>query len=178
MNFKSSIFILPGLGNSGEQHWQSIWEKQFHFKRVQQKEWGTPVCDDWIKTIDETVCQYQLDKVILVGHSLACTAVAYWAARYNRRIKGALLVAPSDTEAPTYPAGTSGFTPIPLQPLPFKSIVVASTDDYYVSIDRAKYVANKWGSQLETIGPAGHINVATGFGKWEEGIAFLHQLDT
>jgi len=177
MIFKSSVFILPGLGNSEEQHWQSLWERQFHFKRIQQKEWDTPVCDDWIKTIDEIICQYQLDKVILVGHSLACATVAYWATKYNRKIKGALLVGPSDTEAATYPPGTTGFAPVPLQPLPFRSIVVASTDDYYVTIDRAKLFAEKWGSQFTNIGPAGHINVEAGFGKWDQGIEFLRQLD-
>ncbi|PZR34838.1 MAG: alpha/beta hydrolase [Azospira oryzae] len=178
MNFKSSVFILPGLGNSGEQHWQSLWEKQFYFKRIQQKEWNTPICEEWIKTIDETVCQYQLDNVILIGHSLACTTIAYWAAKYNRKIKGALLVAPSDTEAPTYPAGTSGFTPVPLQRLPFKTIVVASSADDYVTLERATLFATRWGSRFENIGPAGHINVAAGFGQWDEGIAFLRQLDS
>jgi len=80
----------------------------------------------------------------LVAHSLANTAVAAWAQKYKRVIKGALLVAPSDTEAATYPPGTTGFMPMVLNKLPFTSVVVASTDDYYVSIQRAEYFARCW----------------------------------
>ncbi|MDJ1470869.1 RBBP9/YdeN family alpha/beta hydrolase [Xanthocytophaga flava] len=178
MNFQSTILIIPGLGNSGGQHWQTLWEKQFSdFKRIEQKDWDTPVCSDWIKVIDEVVMQYDLTNVILVGHSLACTTIASWAKQYNRNIKGALLIAPSDTEAPTYPAGTTGFTPMTLFHLPFPSIVVASTNDYYITLDRATQFADAWGSELIVIGEAGHINVAAGFGEWREGLDILKKLD-
>ena len=177
MSFKSTILILPGLGNSGEGHWQSIWEREFNFTRVNQRDWDTPVCSNWIETIDKTIVFHGVDNVILVGHSLACTTIAYWSRKYKRKIKGALLVAPSDTEAETYPPGTSGFVPIPLESLPFPSIVVASTDDYYVSFDRARHFASHWGSHLHVVGNAGHINVAAGFGKWDEGIELLRKLD-
>lgn len=177
MDFNSDIFILPGLNNSGEQHWQSIWEREYGFTRIEQSDWDTPVKDIWIKTIDDTLQNHDPEKVILVAHSLACSTVAFWAAKYNRKIKGALLVGPSDTEADTYPPGTSGFKPMPVNKLPFPSIVVASADDYYVSIERAKYFADCWGSKFVNIGNAGHINVASGFGKWNEGLKYLKELD-
>jgi len=87
------------------------------------------------------------------------------------------LVAPSDTEADTYPEGTSGFTPVPLIKLPFKSITVASSNDYYVTAERAKLFANSWGSELVEIGDTGHINLASGFGEWPQGLELLKQLD-
>lgn len=175
--FKSTILIHPGLGNSGPEHWQSLWEKEFNFPRIEQQDWETPVCADWISTIDSYMQEYNPQNVILVGHSLACTTIAYWAQQYNVRIKGALLVAPSDTEADSYPPGTTGFTPVPLIKLPFPSIVVASTNDYYVTLERAKQFAAAWGSELVNIGDAGHINVASGFGGWNEGMEILKQLD-
>lgn len=175
--FKSTVLILPGLGNSGEGHWQTLWEKEYNFKRVQQRDWDTPVQHEWIEIIDKKISELNTMDVLLVGHSLACCTIAFWAARYNRKIKGALLVAPSDTDADTYPPGTSGFMPMPLNKLPFLSIVVASTDDYYVTFDRAKHFANAWGSELTSIGPAGHINVAAGFGYFEKGIELLKRLD-
>ncbi|MGZ3752127.1 MAG: RBBP9/YdeN family alpha/beta hydrolase, partial [Mucilaginibacter sp.] len=101
-HFNSTILIHPGLGSSGPQHWQSLWEKEFGFQRIEQQDWETPICADWITTINDYVSKYEPQNVILVGHSLACTAIAYWAQQYNIRIKGALLVAPSDTEADTY----------------------------------------------------------------------------
>ncbi|PST83864.1 alpha/beta hydrolase [Pedobacter yulinensis] len=177
MNFTSRILIIPGLGNSGPEHWQSLWEDQFGFLRVEQRDWDTPICDDWVVTIDHAVMAGPPEEVILVGHSLACTAIAYWAAQYGRNIKGALLVAPSDTESPHYPPGTTGFTPVPLSKLPFPSIVVSSRDDYYVTAERAEQFAQHWGSKLVFLEAAGHINAAAGFGAWPGGLALLEQLD-
>ena len=93
------IFTVPGLYNSGPQHWQTHWEKEHGFTRIEQQDWETPVCDDWLQTIDAVVTQHPLEKVILVGHSLACCTIVRWAEKYKRTIKGALLVGPSDVEA-------------------------------------------------------------------------------
>ncbi|ASU36437.1 alpha/beta hydrolase [Mucilaginibacter xinganensis] len=62
--------------------------------------------------------------------------------------------------------------------LPFKSIVVASTNDYYVTYERATLFAESWGADLVNIGDAGHINVASGFGEWNEGLEILKWLDS
>jgi predicted alpha/beta hydrolase family esterase len=177
MNFKSTILIIPGLGNSGETHWQTLWQKEFGFTRINQQEWNTPVCSDWIDTIDRAIVALKSENIILVGHSLACSTIGYWSKKYNRKIKGALLVGPSDTEADTYPAGTTGFAPMPVYALPFKSIVVASSDDFYVGVERATLFARNWGSTFINIGNAGHINVAAGYGKWDYGLELLQQLD-
>lgn len=177
MQFNSIILIHPGLGNSGPQHWQSLWEKDYNFTRIEQRDWDTPHCPDWIDTINEYVQKHDAKNVILIGHSLACSTIAYWAKKYKTVIKGALLVGPSDTEADTYPPGTTGFKPVPLIKLSFPSIVVASSNDYYVTLDRAKQFAHAWGSELVNIGDAGHINVVSGFGEWDEGLEILKRLD-
>ncbi|MEP6846474.1 MAG: alpha/beta hydrolase [Panacibacter sp.] len=177
MQFNSIIIILPGLGNSGEGHWQTLWQQQFGFKKIEQLDWETPVCNMWIDTIDTALLKYDLSNVILVAHSLANTTVAAWVEKYNRKIKAALLVAPSDTEAETYPPGTTGFSPMVLNQLPFPSITVMSENDFYVTPKRAKYFAECWGSRLVSIGDAGHINIAAGYGIWEEGLKYLKELD-
>jgi len=178
MQFNSNILILPGLGNSGERHWQTIWQQRFGFKRINQNNWDTPVCDDWISTIDYSIKTYNSDDVILVAHSLACTTISAWAKKYNGRVKAALLVALSDTEAESYPAGTTGFNPMHLNKLPFPSIAVTSNNDFYVTPERAAWFAHCWGSELVNIGDAGHINVASGHGEWHEGLELLSRLDT
>ena len=172
----SIIFILPGLFNSGPQHWQTHWEQEHGFTRINQKDWETPVCEDWTNTIDAVVTQHSLDQVILVGHSLACCTVVHWANKFNRVIKGALLVGPSDVDAPSYPPGTSGFGPMPLNKLAFPSITITSSNDEYVSIERAQQFAAAWGSKLVNIGDYGHINSASNLGNWPEGMALLKQL--
>jgi predicted alpha/beta hydrolase family esterase len=169
-------FILPGLNNSGPDHWQTHWENVYGFARIQQQDWDTPVADDWMSTIENKITQYPLEQVVLIGHSLACCAIVKWAEQYQHIIKGALLVAPSDTEAPSYPTGTTGFVPMPLFKLPFPSVVIASTNDFYVTLDRAKLFANAWGSKLIEIGTLGHINSSSNLGDWPEGYSILQKL--
>jgi uncharacterized protein len=151
--------------------------EQFGFTRVHQRDWDSPVCSEWIETIDREISTVNAAEVILVGHSLACSTVAFWAKQFNRKIKGALLVAPSDTEGESYPPGTSGFKPMPSNRIPFPTIAITSSNDVYVTLERANQFARAWGSELINIGEAGHINVASGFGPWPEGLTYLKQLD-
>jgi hypothetical protein len=65
---------------------------------------------------------------------------------------------------------------MPLQRLPFRSIVVASTDDPYVTLERARAFAEAWGSRIVTVHGAGHINSASGLGHWPSGFALLQEL--
>ena len=68
------------------------------------------------------------------------------------------------------------FAPIPLTRLPFPSIVVASTNDEYMTLERAQQVAQAWGSRLVNVGALGHINSASGLGLWPQGHALLQEL--
>jgi len=175
--FKSTIILVPGLGNSGEQHWQTYWEKIYHFRRVNQQNWETPNLQDWVETLNKTITRYDPSEVILVGHSLACATIVGWAEKYKKPIKAALLVAPADTDAPDFPPVTTGFAPMPLQKLLFTSIVVASTNDKYVTLERAQFFANCWGSQFVNIGAQGHINSDSDLKDWPLGVQLLQQLE-
>ena len=174
----TNYLIIPGLGNSGPEHWQTFFEQSGSgFSRIEQKEWDAPDREEWVKTIDEKISQFDPGSVVLIGHSLGCTTIAHWAAQMQLPIKGALLVAPSDIEQPVYTFPATGFAPIPLAKLPFPSIVVASEDDPWVSLERARFFASKWGSRFINIGKAGHINVTSGFGPWADGLKILEQFN-
>lgn len=178
MEFKSTILLLPGLGNSGEGHWQTLWEKEYPgFIRVHQSEWITPDCGDWMRELNKKIIELNSPDVILVAHSAACALVAHWTVEFRPAIKAALLVAPADTEANSFPRGTSGFSPMPLHLLPFPSIVVGSENDFYVTAERARLFANAWGSEFVSAGNAGHVNPASGFGRWDMGLTLLKKLD-
>ena len=173
----TQYLIIPGLGNSGPAHWQTWFEQSLpNCKRIQQKEWDVPDLADWLKAIDEEVANYDPATVVLIGHSLGCSTIAHWAKHSGKIIKGAMLVAPSDIEAPVYTFPATGFTPIPLNKILFKTIVVTSSNDVWVSDERARYFANCWGSDYINIGDAGHINADAGFGPWEEGVSILKRL--
>lgn len=169
-------FILPGRYNSGPQHWQTRWERLYGFTRIQQRDWDNPDKDDWIHTINEVIAPFPPCNTILIAHSLGCCSVAHWVRRYRRKIKGAFLVAPSDVDAPSYPPGSTGFDPMPLDPLPFPTIVIGSGDDAYVSTSRAGWFASNWGSSFVDIGEKGHINSDSGLGDWPEGYRLLQRL--
>jgi uncharacterized protein len=173
----NQYLIVPGLGNSGPEHWQTYFEQSGNnFQRIQQKEWDATDCNEWMSTVDAMVNRYDPAHTILIGHSLGCATIVHWALKYNRKIKAALLVAPSDVDAPVYTFPATGFAPVPLQKLPFKTIVVASTNDYWVTLERATFFAEQWGSDIINIGEAGHINALSGYGQWKEGLNILHSL--
>ncbi len=65
--------------------------------------------------------------------------------------------------------------PMPLSILPFKTIVVASDNDPYVSFERAEYFANAWGSRFINIGSCGHINADSELSSWQFGKELLRE---
>ena len=169
--------ILPGLYNSDPSHWQSRWEAGDEtMERVIQDDWETPHCAEWVARLDQAL-ERTGPETLLVAHSAGCALVAHWAVGCSRgRVRGALLVAPSDPEAANFPSGPTGFAPMPLVRLPFPSVVVASSNDPFVTVVRAQAFARAWGSEFVMIGDAGHINTASGLGDWPEGLALLRSL--
>jgi uncharacterized protein len=170
------VLLLPGLYDSGPEHWQSHWERsEPSMLRVVQRDWETPARQEWVDTLGAAIAAAG-PEVVLAAHSTACALVAFWAAQTGGRVRAALLVGPSDTEAGSYPPGPVGWQPMPLVRLPFPSIVVASETDEYVSFERARAFAQAWGSEFRSIGRAGHINSTSGHGAWAEGRAMLADL--
>lgn len=170
------MLTVPGLWNSGPLHWQTHWEKSHPgWRRVEQENWDRPEPGAWIQNLDAAI-RTSSRMPLLAAHSLGCTLVARWAEeRGGSGVAGALLVAPSDVEAPGYPEEGRGFAAMPRTKLPFPSVVVVSTDDEYVTVARAEEFATWWGSRVINIGPAGHINGASGHGPWPEGEQLLRE---
>jgi uncharacterized protein len=171
---RPSVLLIPGLYDSGPAHWQRIWQRERGFGVVEQRDWATPRRDEWVEAVERAVAATS-GPVVLAGHSTGCATIAFWGATtaFAGRVRGVLLVGPSDSEAASYPAGPVDFQPMPNARLPFASVVVASSDDPYVTPVRAREFAAKWGSEVVDIGPAGHINAASGHGPWPEGLAIL-----
>jgi hypothetical protein len=98
-------------------------------------------------------------------------------------VTGALLVTPPTLAAPLpapYPAlaelRANGWLPIPTAPLPFPSIVAASTNDALGDHEQVRALADAWGSRFHSLGPVGHLNPASGYGDWPEAETLLDQL--
>ncbi len=170
------VLILPGYGGSGPLHWQSEWERLFpSFRRVEQRDWSRPDLGEWSDVLERAVAAAGPESV-LVAHSVACLLVAHWAAYTRQTIAAALLVAPPDPALAGFPSVLSSFGPTPRTRLPFRSLVVGSTDDPYAAADFAPACAASWGSEFVSVGAAGHINAESHLGAWPVGLGLLRRL--
>jgi uncharacterized protein len=171
----TTFIMLPGIGGSGEDHWQTLWERSNpSMKRFDPPDWDRPELAAWCRALQEAVDASD-ESIILVAHSLSCLLVAHWAAQSKTLVAGAFLVAVPDPQAPIFPAAANSFRAVPKCPLPFRSIIVASTDDPYSGVEYVERCAREWGSMLVNIGKHGHINASSNLGEWSEGKSLLRE---
>ena len=169
----TSIIIVPGWRDSGPGHWQTLWAERLpQARRVVQDDWHTPTRSAWVARLEDTVLE-QPGPVVIVAHSLGCITTAHMKPEAAARVRGALLVAPADPERR---AVLSDFAPVPYAALPYRSILVASSNDPYCPIRLAGAYARAWGSEFVRLQNAGHINVDSGHGEWPLGWALLQSL--
>lgn len=171
------VLVLPGIGNSGPQHWQTLWEQAHpeEFRRVHQRDWDHPSREAWVAALEDAARRAGPDAV-LVAHSLACLVVAHWAAGPHAPVRAALLVAVPDPRGPAFPAEAVGFAEAPTRPFSFPSTVVVSDDDPYGAPEHAERLAAAWGSRVVRVGRCGHVNSASGLGAWPRGLELLEEL--
>jgi uncharacterized protein len=179
-NANIRYLIVPGWQGSPAEHWQSHWQRSLAGSaRVEQGDWLAPRRDDWVGELQRSIAA-DPRPTLLIAHSLGCITVAHWAAQAPeallRRVRGALLVAPADVERDNCPAALRNFAPIARRPLPFASLLVGSDSDAAASAARALDLAADWGSEALILASAGHINVASGHHRWEQGFEYLYRL--
>lgn len=177
----TDVVIIPGLGGSGPDHWQSRWQARLpNARRVEQADWEVADRAAWVSAIERTIGQCERP-VVAVAHSLGVIALA-WALRDGMPpIAGAFLVAPpSDATMRELTSIDPAFAPAPTRRLDAPSVLVASRNDPYSSFDEATGLADAWGARLVDGGDAGHINTESGHGPWPEGLmvfgGFLNKL--
>jgi uncharacterized protein len=173
------VLIIPGLGGSGPDHWQTRWEdERLDCQRVEQADWHNPDPLGWICTIDAAINEADCPTII-VAHSLGCLAVSAWAALSRiipERPIAAMLVAPCDPwQMGAHPA-IARFGGVSQRRLPIASVLVASADDPYATLARSGVFASHWGSQLIEAGELGHINARSNLGEWRWGQNILETL--
>lgn len=173
---KHNVLVVSGLWDSGPEHWQTHWLQDHpEWAKVAHRDFAAPQRDEWVAELDAAIAACDGPPVLL-AHSLGCMLVAQWARSGSAlQIAGAMLVAPSDVEAASYPIDANDFVPIPMAAFTFPSLLVASTDDEYASLERSRAFAEAWGSELIEVPDAGHINGDAGYGPWPEGLAMLEQ---
>ena len=164
------LLFVAGLNGSGPDHWQTRWRSRLPTARlVEQADWDRPEVAEWVRAVVEA-SRKAARPIVFVAHSLGVTTLAHAAAHLPHGVvKGALLVAPPSDEG-LIAVGAGSFAPTPAVPLPFPSLLVASSNDPYGPHSFAEEKAAQWGSRLVTAGEAGHINAQSGHGPWPEGL--------
>ena len=173
--------IVPGVGGSEHDHWQSWLQRQLKScSRVQQQDWNKPVLHTWVEQFVKTVQAIQ-EPIQIVAHSFGCLTTVAALAQHpelNQKIKNLVLVAPAN------PArfGDAGFAresqndyqqyfyQLKLQ-VPTQMII--SENDPWLNFQDALQLAKAWKIRPKNLGQVGHINVASGFGPFPEIYDFL-----
>lgn len=170
LNEQFTYINVPGLGGSGQDHWQTFWEKAYpEIVRVEQVDWDHPVCDVWVEKLVRTIDMADRP-VVLIAHSLGCATIVH-AAKHNKLngIAAAFLVAMPDVERTDFPKECIGFSPMPRMNLPFSSLMIASENDPYISSAELKKWAGILGSDFISVGEREHIGTVAKLEYWEEG---------
>lgn len=168
--------IVPGVGGSEPEHWQSWLQKQLmSCSRVQQADWNQPILENWVAQFLKTVAPISGD-IQIVAHSFGCLTTVAALAQYpelNRKVKKLILVAPAN------PArfGDAGFArdshnnyAAYFQQLKIQApaTMIISENDPWLAFDDAQHLAKAWRLKPVNAGLAGHINVASGYGPFPE----------
>jgi uncharacterized protein len=180
----TTVLIVPGLRDHVEDHWQTLLAKRLPRVRT-----VPPLMRDKLSLSARVSAIHaeirRIDgPVVLVAHSGGVPMVVHWAQKFKRQIKGALLATPADIEKPLPPGYPSmeelevnGWLPLPRTPLPFPSLVAASSNDPLARLDRVAELSQDWGSRLVEVGEVGHLNPASGYGPWPLALELIAALD-
>ena len=184
----ATVLIVPGLRDESAEHWQSLLVSEL--QKV-----GTPVRSVKPMGRENLDCALRVGLVaqeaaaakgplLIVGHSAGALTVAHWASQARGEVRGALLAVPPnfDVQMPAgYPAraalSAGGWLPLPRTALPFPSIVAASRNDPLASYEWVTELAADWHSRVVDLGGVGHLNPASGFGRWPRALELIAALD-
>ena len=180
----STVLFVPGLRDYVPDHWQTLLAAELPSSRtVPPLTENKLSCAARVAALEAELAKIE-GPVVLAAHSAGVLIVAHWARKHSRPIKAALLATPADIETPL-PAGyptleeltAGGWLPMPRVRLPFASLVVASDTDSLASADRVAGLARDWGADFENLGDIGHLNPASGYGRWPMARTLLERLE-
>jgi uncharacterized protein len=167
----AEILIVPGLGDSADDHWQSRWEKQLKTaRRVAQDDWAHPMFDAWMQNIAEAI-RAAAKPPVIIGHSLGALAVVHVPDDIASKIKGAFLVTPPAARFVLQITEIDpAFAAPVLRKLPFPGLLIASRDDPFSTYEESEQLGATLGIEVVDAGLSGHLNIDSGHGPWPEGL--------
>lgn len=172
--------LVPGRGIPLPQHWMRQWAGSDPAFRWAPEPPGPPYVADVAVAALHAAVTADDEPAVLVAHSAGCLTVALWAAGpaggTAGPVIGALLVTPPYLDDDTVPEPGGVAIRVPRSPLPFRTILVASTNDPYTTVEQFQDYARDWGAELHDAGAVGHLNSAAGYGPWPDGERLVRSL--
>jgi len=167
---KQKILILHGWGGSDFPHWQSWLSGEIakdygcvSFLKLSNPDF--PNKNEWIEELTEELKNFKPN--IVVCHSLANIL---WFHLCNElkitKIEKLFLVAPPSLECKVEELKSFFPCKIPTNLYAKEALLVASTNDPYMSLDEASLLASSLGVEMVILQNAGHINTDGGYGEW------------
>lgn len=167
---KQKILILHGWGGSDFPHWQSWLAAEIakdygcvSFLKLSNPDF--PNKNEWIEELAEELKNFKPN--IVVCHSLANIL---WFHLCNElkitKIEKLFLVAPPSLECKVEELKSFFPCKIPTNLYAKEALLVASTNDPYMSLDEASSLAESLGIEMVILQNAGHINTDGGYGEW------------
>lgn len=158
--------LVPGLDGSPAPHWQHWWAAtEASALMVDLSDPQRPDPSRWEAELAGAILRHP--GAVLVGHSLGAVLITRVLTAWPQiQVAAALLVAPAEPEGK---ARIQRFAPLREVPLHVPACVVASRNDPWMGLGRARQLAKSWRADFIDAGFAGHINVDAGFGPWPEG---------
>ena len=168
--------IVPGVGGSDYDHWQSWLQRQLmSCSRVQQQDWNLPILSHWIANFVSTISKVEVP-IQIVAHSFGCLTSVAALNQYPEiasKIKKLILVAPANPSR----FGENGFARDSIGnyaqyfhqlKINVPTELLISENDPWLNFEDAQTLAKSWQIKPSNLGRVGHINVDSGFGAFPE----------
>lgn len=174
--------IVPGVGGSDSNHWQSWLQRHLTTSSRVEQQWDRPILTEWVSRWVYAANNIQAP-ITVIAHSFGClTSIAALAEHPElaAKISKLILVAPAN------PArfGEAGFAQESVThyqhyfenlQIQVPTIMFMSENDPWLAFYDAQDWAKRWNIPAINLGQVGHINVASGFGPFPEILPYLDE---
>lgn len=172
-----TTLIVPGLNGSDEGHWQRHWLLDDPDSRlVDQDNWQCPVLEDWLDRLEAALAT--VESAYIVAHSLGCLLVANMASRPSAA-KNQGRASGRTRSSRSRGGDASLYRPVRCVSAATACVSQPRRGQHERSLyglRGARAQCKSVGSDLINLGAVGHINIASGYGRWPEGYALLERL--
>ena len=168
--------IVPGIGGSEYEHWQSWLQRQLPAcSRVEQNDWKNPIIDDWVSNLLATIDQVN-SAVQIVAHSFGCLTslrALHEHQALRLKVKHLTLVAPANPKrfsltGYAHEVSENMWQYFQNLNIHLQAQLLISENDPWLDYQDALQLSKAWKIKTTCLGQVGHINVASGFGPFPE----------